>query len=97
MRCIPLYFLFFSGISAHAIFQSELTVIMVGSSRSLEFSNEKNMREDEKGDKNTGDNIELVVFSENDPEDPKNWSTQRKLTTVVILCVLSFCGCVQYS
>ena len=35
-------------------------------------------------------NIELVVFSFNDPEDPKNFPQLKKIRIVIILCILSF-------
>ena len=35
-------------------------------------------------------NIELVVFSLNDPEDPKNFPQLKKIRIVFILCILSF-------
>ncbi|TDL20718.1 MFS general substrate transporter [Rickenella mellea] len=34
----------------------------------------------------------IVTFSENDPEDPKNWTPARKKFVVSILCALSFCA-----
>ena len=40
-----------------------------------------------KGDRT---DIETLVFSEHDPEDPKNWSLRRKVGVVVILCILVF-------
>ena len=41
--------------------------------------------------------IELVVFAEGDPEDPKNFLAYKKMGTVLILCLLSFIGCVRLS
>ena len=35
-------------------------------------------------------NIELVVFSSDDPEDPKNFPQIKKIRIVIILCILSF-------
>ena len=35
-------------------------------------------------------NIELVVFSSDDPEDPKNFPQLKKIRIVIILCILSF-------
>ncbi|EMD31510.1 hypothetical protein CERSUDRAFT_119731 [Gelatoporia subvermispora B] len=36
--------------------------------------------------------VELVVFAHDDPDDPKNWSHPRKLTTMATLCLLVFCA-----
>ncbi len=36
--------------------------------------------------------VQLVYFDENDPEDPKNWSDRRKIAVILILCALAFCG-----
>ncbi|KLO12517.1 MFS general substrate transporter [Schizopora paradoxa] len=36
--------------------------------------------------------VELVYFDENDPEDPKNWSETKKVTTIAMLCAMAFCG-----
>ena len=35
-------------------------------------------------------NIELVIFSSDDPEDPKNFPQLKKIRIVIILCILSF-------
>ena len=37
-----------------------------------------------------GTSIQIVVFSEDDPEDPRNWSSRRKVSIVAILCILVF-------
>ncbi|KAH8112349.1 MFS general substrate transporter [Phellopilus nigrolimitatus] len=49
----------------------------------------KDSREEEaiSRDANTA---EIVVFSETDPEDPKNWSATKKNCIICILCMLSF-------
>ncbi|KIW19389.1 hypothetical protein PV08_03684 [Exophiala spinifera] len=39
--------------------------------------------------------IALVPQPTDDPEDPLNWSTARKSTTLAILCLASFAGIVQ--
>ena len=36
--------------------------------------------------------VEILVFTPEDPTDPKNWSKGRKLGVIVILCFLSFCS-----
>ncbi|CAL1716072.1 unnamed protein product [Somion occarium] len=35
---------------------------------------------------------EVVVFSENDPDDPKNWSQRRKDWILAMICILAFVG-----
>lgn len=37
-----------------------------------------------------GKGIELVFFSDADPEDPKNLLRSRKVGIIIILCLLSF-------
>lgn len=36
--------------------------------------------------------IDLIVFDDHDPDDPKNWSETRKRLVLAMLCLLSFCG-----
>lgn len=36
--------------------------------------------------------VKVVVFHKDDPEDPKNWANSRKVTVVCLLCALSFCA-----
>ena len=36
----------------------------------------------------------LVTFALDDPGDPRNWSSGKKIRVVAILCALSFCACV---
>lgn len=40
--------------------------------------------------RDAGSTTELVVFKEDDPEDPKNWPHRKKVGVVSILCILSF-------
>ncbi|THH19253.1 hypothetical protein EW146_g1874 [Bondarzewia mesenterica] len=36
--------------------------------------------------------IQLVTFSGDDPEDPVNWPTTKKVVAIIELCVLAFCS-----
>ena len=36
--------------------------------------------------------VEVLVFTPDDPTDPKNWAKGRKVGVVLILCFLSFCS-----
>ena len=38
------------------------------------------------------DEVEVVVFARDDPQDPVNWPTSRKIGVVAMLCCLSFCS-----
>jgi len=39
-----------------------------------------------------GKPVKILTFSSDDRDDPKNWSSLKKKSTVAILCVLSFCA-----
>jgi hypothetical protein len=43
-----------------------------------------------KSDEKKVSSAELVIFTEEDPEDPVNWSGLKKKGVVAILCMLSF-------
>ena len=59
------------------------TASVHGASTSPSVNDERQLNEPE---------VDLVYFDENDPEDPKNWSETKKVSTIAMLCALAFCG-----
>lgn len=40
----------------------------------------------------TSSDYDVVVFSPNDPDDPRNWSKSKKRRVIALICVLAFVG-----
>ena len=40
----------------------------------------------------TSGDEDIIVFSFNDPDDPRNWSKSKKRRVIALMCILAFVG-----